>query len=44
MSVWGMNSGLGFEPPNDWHHGDFILHLAGKQKQERERLALKYTT
>lgn len=40
MSVWGMNSGLG----NDWHHGDFILHLAGKQKQERERLALKYTT
>ena len=41
--VWGINSGLGFKPPNDWHEGDFILHLAGKGKKDRDTLGLKYS-
>ena len=40
--AWGINSGLGFKPPNDWHEGDFILNLAGESKDERNRLAQKY--
>ena len=42
-SVWGINSGLGFQPPNDWSPGDFIIHFAGKNKQAREVLLRKYS-
>lgn len=41
--VWGINSGIGFKPPNSWQHGDFILHFAGKGKKERESLAVTCT-
>ncbi len=41
--VWGINSGLGFQPPNDWHEGDFILHFAGKSERDRDTLGLKYS-
>lgn len=41
--VWGINSGMGFAFPNKWGHGDFILHLAGTENKERERLALACT-
>jgi hypothetical protein len=41
--AWGINSGIGFAFPNEWAHGDFILHLAGSGPRTREQLAINCT-
>jgi len=41
--AWGINSGLGFQPPCDWKPGDFLLHLAGQSEEKRRNNALAYS-
>ena len=37
-AVWGINSGIGFGGKNAWVESSFVLHLAGKSHEERDKL------
>jgi len=37
-AVWGINSGIGFSGKNAWDESSFVLHLAGKSHEERDKL------
>ncbi len=37
-AVWGLNSGVGFGGKNAWDEASFTLHLAGRSREDRDKI------